>query len=69
MNQTQVDNHLNFIVHNYANASRLLPAPKAIIEAGRSAIGSAYISNGWFSVNWDFDASIYSEYSPFCPVI
>ena len=68
MDQPQIDEHLNFIVHNYTSVSRFPPAPKTTIEAGRNAIASATFSNGWSSVNWDVDVSTYSVYLLFCPV-
>jgi len=70
MNQLQIDEHLNFIVHNYISASRFLPAPgpKTTIEAGRYAIASATLSDGWSSVNWDFNGLTYSMYPLFYPV-
>lgn len=68
MDRSQINEHLNFTVHNYTSVSRFLPAPKTTIEAGRKAIASGIFSDGWSSVNWDVDVSVYSVYLLFCPV-
>jgi hypothetical protein len=68
MDDTQADEHLNFVVHNFTNASCLSQSPMTTIDAGRNVIDSAYCSDGWSSVDWNFDTSVYGEFLPFWPV-
>jgi hypothetical protein len=62
MNQVQADEYPNFIVHSFTSTYGLPSSPTTILDAGLNAIGSACRPNGWFSVGWDFDSSVYCGY-------
>ena len=65
MDETQANEHFNFVVHNFTSTSSLPSTPAIIIDAGRNAIDGACRSDGWSSVDWDFDTSVYSRYHTF----